>query len=68
PVPAGGPITWGLVLCVPMALAVVNVRELLPLALPLGLLTWAATLLAASRLLPARMGRLTGDLRYPWRS
>jgi O-antigen/teichoic acid export membrane protein len=68
PVPAGGPITWGLVLCVPMALAVVNVRELLPLALPLGLLTWAATLLAASRLLSARMRRLTGDLRYPWRS
>jgi O-antigen/teichoic acid export membrane protein len=66
PVPAGGPIAWGLVLSVPMALAVVNVREALPLALPLGVLTWVATLLAASRLLPARVRRLTGDLRYPW--
>ncbi len=65
PVPAGAPVAWGLLLCVPMALAVVNVRERLELALPLGALTWAATLLAASRLLPVRVRQLTGVLRYP---
>ncbi len=65
PVSAGVPVAWGLVLCVPMALAVVNVRERLLLALPLGALTWAATLLASWRLLPARVRHLTGDLRYP---
>jgi O-antigen/teichoic acid export membrane protein len=66
PLPVARPLVYALLACIPMALAVVNVREALPLALPMGVLTWVATLLAASRLLPARVRRLTGDLRYPW--
>jgi O-antigen/teichoic acid export membrane protein len=43
------PVAWGLAACVPMALAVSGVRESLALALPIGALSWAATLAAAWR-------------------
>jgi O-antigen/teichoic acid export membrane protein len=68
PVPAGAAIGWGLVACVPMALAVSSVRASLPLALGLGGLTWIATLAAAALLAPSRVRQLAGDLRYPWGS
>jgi len=44
------PIGWALVACLPMALAVSGVRKSLVLALPLGALTYLATLAAAWRL------------------
>ena len=66
PVAAAASIGWGLAACIPMALAVAGARDSLLLALPLGLLTWTATVLAASRLAPALVRQLTGDLRYPW--
>jgi O-antigen/teichoic acid export membrane protein len=44
------PVGWSLAACVPMALAVGGVRESLALALPIGALSWAATLAAAWRL------------------
>ena len=51
-VPVLRPLLWALAACLPMALAVTGVRESLPLAVPLGALTFAATLAAGLLLLP----------------
>ncbi len=64
-VPVGGPIVWALLACVPMALAVYGVRGSVWLAIPIGVLTWAATLAALLLFWPERARQLTGDLRYP---
>jgi O-antigen/teichoic acid export membrane protein len=64
-VPLVAPLAWGLLACVPMALAVHGVSQSLPGAVGVGALTWAATLLAALRLAPGFVRQLTGDLRYP---
>jgi O-antigen/teichoic acid export membrane protein len=64
-VPALSAVAWGLCASVPMALAVSGVRDSLLPALPVGALTWAATLAAARRLAPSAVRRLTGELRYP---
>jgi O-antigen/teichoic acid export membrane protein len=44
------PVGWALVACLPMALAVSGVRASLVLAIPLGALTYVATLAAAWKL------------------
>jgi O-antigen/teichoic acid export membrane protein len=62
---AVAPLVGGLAACVPMALAVSGVRSSLVLAVPLGALTWAATLAAAWRLVPGLARRNPGHVRYP---
>jgi O-antigen/teichoic acid export membrane protein len=57
-VPVLQPLGWALVACVPMALAVRGVSSSLALALPVGALTWAASLAAAWKLLPGVVERL----------
>lgn len=57
-VPVLRPLGWALVACVPMALAVRGVSGSLALAVPIGALTWAASLAAAWRLLPGVVARL----------
>jgi O-antigen/teichoic acid export membrane protein len=64
-VPVVRPVAVALVACVPMAFAVWGVRDGLPLALTVGVLTWAATLAAAWRLLPGPTARLLGGLVPP---
>jgi O-antigen/teichoic acid export membrane protein len=58
PVPVLRPLGWALVACVPMALAVRGVSGSLALAVPIGALTWAASLAAAWKLLPGVVARL----------
>jgi O-antigen/teichoic acid export membrane protein len=60
PVPVARPVAGGLVATVPMALAVWGVRDSLPLALTVGVLTYVATLAAAWQLLPGPVRRLLG--------
>ena len=62
-VPVARPVAWALAACVPMALAVNGVRESLPLAVPIGALSWAATLAAVARLRPGLARELVGGLR-----
>lgn len=57
-VPVLRPLGWALVACVPMALAVRGVSGSLALAVPIGALTWAASLAAAWKLLPGVVERL----------
>jgi O-antigen/teichoic acid export membrane protein len=57
------PVVWALVACVPMALAVNGVRESLPLAVAVGVLSWAATLAAVAKLRPGLARELVGGLR-----
>jgi O-antigen/teichoic acid export membrane protein len=64
-VPSLVPIGWGLVACLPMALAVAGVRTSLAAGLAVGVLTWAATAAAAFRLAPGLVRRVTGDVQYP---
>jgi O-antigen/teichoic acid export membrane protein len=64
-VPVLRPLTWALVACVPMAAAVSGVRGNLAFALPIGLLSFAATLAAAWILLPGAARGFVGVLRYP---
>jgi O-antigen/teichoic acid export membrane protein len=59
------PVVWALVACLPMALAVSGVRASLVLAIPLGALTYVATLAAAWKLVPGFARGLSTDLRYP---
>ena len=59
-VPVVRPVAVALVASVPMALAVWGVRDGLPLALTVGVVTWAATLAAAWRLLPGLTAQLLG--------
>lgn len=59
-VPVVKPVALALVLTVPMALAVWGVRGSLLLALTVGVLTYAATLAAAWRLLPGLASSLLG--------
>jgi O-antigen/teichoic acid export membrane protein len=59
------PVGWALVACVPMALAVSGVSASLLLAIPVGALTYAATLASAWRLAPGFARGLSTDLRYP---
>jgi len=65
PVPVLRPLGWALLACVPMALAVGGVRGSLAFAVPVGVLSWAATLAAAWQLLPGVSRGLVGVLRYP---
>lgn len=64
-VPVLRPLAWALVACVPMALAVSGVSGSLAFAVPVGVLSWGATLAAAWRLLPGVARGLVGVLRYP---
>jgi O-antigen/teichoic acid export membrane protein len=57
-VPVLRPLGWALVSCVPMALAVRGVSGSLALAVPVGAITWAASLAAAWKLLPGVVERL----------
>ena len=59
------PVAWALAACVPMALAVSGVSSNLILAIPVGALTYAATLAGAWRLAPGLARGLSTDLRYP---
>jgi O-antigen/teichoic acid export membrane protein len=59
-VPALGPVAGALAATVPMAFAVWGVRQSLPLALSVGVVTWAATLAAAWALLPGPVTRFLG--------
>jgi len=59
-VPVLQPVAAALVATVPMAFAVWGVRESLPLALLVGLVTYTATLAAAWQLLPGPARRLVG--------
>jgi O-antigen/teichoic acid export membrane protein len=59
------PLAWALVGCVPMALAVSGVSASLLLAIPVGALTYAATLAGAWRLVPGFARGRSPDLRYP---
>jgi O-antigen/teichoic acid export membrane protein len=59
-VPVARPVAVALVASVPMAFAVWGVQDSLPLALAVGVLTWAATLAAAWRLLPHLTAQLLG--------
>jgi O-antigen/teichoic acid export membrane protein len=61
PVPTMGSITGGLAATLPMAFAVWGVRDSLLLALPVGIVTWAATLAAAWALLPGPVRRFLGS-------
>jgi len=60
PVPVAAPIAWAALASLPMALAVRGVAHSLPLAVATGVLTYAATLAAAWRLLPAHARRVIG--------
>ncbi len=60
PVPVAAPIAWAALASLPMALAVQGVAHSLPLAVATGVLTYAATLAAAWRLLPAHARRVIG--------
>lgn len=60
-IPLVKPVGLALVATGPMALAVSGVRDNLPLALAVGVLTYAATLAAAWRLLPVQVARLLGS-------
>jgi O-antigen/teichoic acid export membrane protein len=62
-VPVTRPVGWAFLACVPMALAVVGVRESLALALGMGALSWAATLAAAVHLRPGLVRRVVGESR-----
>ena len=62
PVPVAGPVAFGLLATVPMALAVWGVRESLPLALVVGVVTYVATLAACWQLLGAPFRRLLGTV------
>ncbi len=62
-VPVRQPLAWAFVACVPMALAVSGVSGSLALALPVGALTWGASLAAAWRLLPGVAQRLVEAAR-----
>jgi O-antigen/teichoic acid export membrane protein len=64
-VPVLAPVAWGLLACLPMALAVGGLRESLPAAVAVGALTWVATLAVAGKLRPALARELVGGLRYP---
>ena len=64
-VPVVRPLAWALLACVPMALAVSGVSGSLALAVPVGLLSWAATLAAAWLVLPGVARGFVGVLRYP---
>ncbi len=64
-VPIMVPLAWGLLACVPMALAVLGASQSLVGAVAIGALTWLATLSAAVRLAPGFVRQLTGDVRYP---
>jgi O-antigen/teichoic acid export membrane protein len=57
-VPVAVPVALALLASVPMALAVWGVRDHLVLALPVGIVTYAATLAAAWQLLPGPTVRL----------
>jgi O-antigen/teichoic acid export membrane protein len=59
------PVGWALLACVPMALAVSGVSGSLVLAIPVGALTYAATLAGAWRLAPGLARGMSTDLRYP---
>ena len=65
PVPVLRPLAWALAACVPMVLAVSGVSASLVLAVPVGALTYAATLAGAWRLVPGFARGLSTDLRYP---
>ena len=68
PVPVLRPLAWALAACVPMVLAVSGVSGVsasLVLAVPVGALTYAATLACAWRLVPGFARGLSADLRYP---
>jgi O-antigen/teichoic acid export membrane protein len=64
-VPVVRPLAGALLACVPMALAVSGVRSSLALAVPVGLLSFAATLAATWLLLPGIARGFVGVLRYP---
>jgi O-antigen/teichoic acid export membrane protein len=64
-VPLGAPLASGVLASAPMAFAVHGTSQNLLAAVVVGALTWAATLLAASRLAPGLVRQLTGDVRYP---
>ncbi len=66
-VPVVRPVLLALLATVPMALAVSGVRDHLPLALAVGVLTYAATLAGAWRLFPALATRMLGDPAGPSR-
>jgi O-antigen/teichoic acid export membrane protein len=59
------PVSWALLGCAPMALVVSSVSASLVLAIPVGALTYAATLAAAWKLVPGFARGLSTDLRYP---
>ena len=59
-VPVAQPVALSLAATVPMALAVWGVRDNLPLALVVGVVTYAATLAACWQLLRGRVERLLG--------
>jgi len=63
PVPFAGPVGLALLATVPMALAVSGVRHSLPLAIAVGVLTYAATLAAGWALWPGPAARLLGGLK-----
>ncbi len=63
PIPLVKPVALALLATGPMALAVSGVRDQLPLALALGVLTYAATLAASWRLLPGTAARLLGGTK-----
>jgi O-antigen/teichoic acid export membrane protein len=65
PVPVLRPLAGALLACVPMALAVSGVRSSLALAVPVGFLSFAATLAVAWLLLPGVARGFVGVLRYP---
>jgi O-antigen/teichoic acid export membrane protein len=62
-VPVGRAVVVALAGTVPMALAVWGVRESLPLALAVGVVTYAATLAAGRQLLPQLAARTLGTTR-----
>ncbi len=63
PVPVAQPVGLALLATVPMALAVSGVRDSLPLAIVVGVLTYAATLAAGWALWPGPAARLLGGLK-----
>ena len=64
-IPVVRPVGLAFALAVPMALAVSGVRENLPLALAVGVLTYAATLAGVWRLFPALATRMLGGSLVP---
>jgi O-antigen/teichoic acid export membrane protein len=64
-VPLLKPIAVGLLLALPMALAVNGTSDHLVIAVAVGALTWGATLAAAWHLAPDLAHGLLGDLRNP---